>query len=71
MGLWEFCTIAVIFGIGLEVIRLAFRHREKLAEASGRQYAFSDRLVQIEQRLNNLETIIIERDKHKAFDAAL
>ncbi|HPO17076.1 MAG TPA: hypothetical protein PLI09_26815 [Candidatus Hydrogenedentes bacterium] len=71
MSFWTFCALAAVFGIGLEMYRATLRHKEKIVETTMQQSDLSERIARIEQRLNNLETIIIEHDKRKSFDAAL
>ncbi len=69
--IFVFVVVVLMLGFGLMLAWMEYRHKEKRAKATGQQDEFSERLSRIEQRMNNLETIIIERDRHKAFDAAL
>lgn len=58
MGFWTFCALATVLGIGLEVYRTRVHHKEKLTETTMQQGDLSERITRIEERLNNLETII-------------
>lgn len=71
MSIWEFGTIAMMWVFGFSILIALLRHKEKMAQTKVHESDVAEHFAQIEQRLTNLETLIIERDKHKAFDAAL
>ncbi len=71
MEFWTFVLICALGGMVLEAYRARLKHIENRAKTDEDTTGIIDRLNRIEQRLSNLETIVIERDRHREFDRAL
>jgi hypothetical protein len=71
MSFFEFIIAFTAIGgpliIGVYVVRRIFELREK---QSGFNKDWEGRFQRLEQRIANLETIVLEREKHKEFERA-
>lgn len=71
-GLWAFLAIVVLAGTVEKIIRHKITMRAQQNQNSGAQNAeILARLEKLERRMSNIETIVLESEKHKQFDRAL
>ena len=71
MDFWIFVAFCVAAGVISEMYRARLKAKVQMAETDNHVGGLEQQLRKIEERLNNLETIVIERDRHKEFDRAL
>ena len=77
-GLFAFLICAVMFGSIVKIVKYAIdaktAHRAQLLNQTGglkKQEEFDARLDRLEKRMANLETIILDREKHENFEREL
>lgn len=70
MGFWEFMVIAALLSFGIMIAKSAgkMRLREQELKYTYQNTASDERLEKLERRIENLETIIIEREKRAEFE---
>ena len=66
-----FLTVCGIAAIGSEMYKARLKAKAKATLADDELSALDARLAKMEERLSNLETLAIDRDKHAEFDRAL
>jgi cell division protein FtsL len=71
MGVFEMVAIVVVAGIIGEMYQARLKTQGKMEEQRGTVSEVSSRLAKIEQRLNNLEEIVLDREKNSRFEASL
>ena len=67
MGLWGFLTIIVTVGILSEMYQARLKARAGHADDLFQQ--ISERMARVEERMANIETIVLEKEKEKRFDS--
>lgn len=71
MGVFEMVAIIVVAGIIGEMYQARLKTKTQIDEQQGTMSEVSSRLGKIEQRLNNLEELVLEREKNAKFESAL
>lgn len=71
MNLWEFLVAVVAIEAFAKTIRALVLAKSQNRSSSEHNAAILERLDKLEKRMNNLETIVLEVEKHKQFDRAL
>lgn len=72
LDLWDFIIIIVLIGAISKTVRsFALISRGQGRSSRERDAAILERLDKLEKRMANLETIVLEAEKHKQFDQAL
>lgn len=71
MSFWTFCAFAVAVGVISEMYRARLKTKVKISQANQESEDIIGRLDRMEQRIANLETIVIDREKHREFDQSL
>jgi len=71
MNLWTMIVAVVALGVVSEMYRARLKVRSRMAQHGQEFETLQDRLDKLEQRMANLETIILEHEKDRAFDASL
>lgn len=71
MGLWEMIAIVAVAGIIAEAYQTRVKAQSRQAELKEEFSDLGSQLSRIEERLNNLETLVVEEERHKEFDRAL
>jgi hypothetical protein len=71
MGVFEMVAIIVVAGVIGEMYRARLKTQSLVDEQGGTLSEVSSRLAKIEKRLNNLEEIVLEREKDAKFEKSL
>ena len=71
MGLWEMIVAVVLISAIGDAVQQRYKSKERHAEMQSEHTGLSNRLKRIEDRLGNLETLVVESEKHNEFDKAL
>jgi hypothetical protein len=71
MDLWTMVVIVVAIGCTETVLVKWLKARAARNAAGNRTEEFEARLRQIEERMGNIETIVLEKERHREFDRAL
>ena len=69
--MWTFLTICGLAYIIAEVYEQRLKIRAKADLSRGQYDELVSRMAALEQRMANLETIVLEEEKKKAFERAL
>jgi predicted kinase len=67
MGMWSFLTIIVSIGILSEMYQARLKSRAGHADDLFQQ--ISERMARVEERMANIETIVLEKEREKRFDS--
>jgi hypothetical protein len=67
MGMWSFLTIIVSIGILSEMYQARLKARADHADELFQQ--ISERMARVEERMANIETIVLEKEKERRFDS--
>lgn len=72
MGLWTAVVIIVGISVACATISEIYRERIRRGSLSSKQEAhmdeISDRMARLEERMANLETIVLEHEKRSKYD---
>lgn len=71
MGLWEAIVLIVFIGVVSEMYRARLKSRSTTAEQADQLGELNARLARLEERMANVESIVLESEKKRAFDARL
>jgi hypothetical protein len=73
MGVFEFVIAIVAIGTCAKLLQQGIAARAAQAErlSSGQYQSLCERLDKVERRMANLETIVLESEKAKAFERSL
>ena len=71
MGLWEMVVLIVLISTSGDVFHRHYKTKERQSTMNNQFSGLGDQLNRIEERLGNLETLVVEEEKHKDFDRAL
>jgi len=71
MGMWDMIAIVVGLGVVSEMYSARLKAKTRWREQGEYVEGLADRLAKIERRLANLETLVVDREKHAAFEEAL
>lgn len=71
MGFWTAVISVVLISTIGGVLRERYKSKVRHTELEGEYLGLNDRLGRIEERLGNLETLVVEQEKHKDFEKAL
>lgn len=71
MDMWACIFGIVLVGSVVKVLRTAILAKTRAYDSNVQNRAVLERLDKLEKRMNNLETIVLEAEKHKQFDRAL
>lgn len=71
MGVFEMVAIIVVAGVIGEMYQARLKTQSKMEEQRGTVSEVSSRLDKIEKRLNNLEEIVLDREKNRKFESSL
>ncbi len=70
-GLWIFLTIVSVLGIWAGLTEKKMKLRFKLKTNEQQNDGVVARLEEFEKRLENIEAIVLEQEKHRSFDEEL
>ena len=71
MNLWTMIFGIVLVGVISEMYRARLKVSEKLAMALDRESELARTVEALEERMKNLETIVLEHEKLRDFDDSL
>ena len=71
MGVFEMVAIIVVAGVIGEMYKARLKTKTRMDEQGGTISEVSSRLAKIEQRLNNLEEIVLDRERNAKFERSL
>jgi Tfp pilus assembly protein PilN len=71
MNLWTMIFGIVLVGVISEMYRARLKTQEKIGKSREREDALSDDIAALEDRIKNLETIVLEHEKLRDFDQSL
>lgn len=71
MNLWAMIFGIVLVGVISEMYRARLKVSEKLALSRDRESELAKTVESLEERLKNLETIVLEHEKLRDFDQSL
>jgi hypothetical protein len=71
MDFWLVVIIVASLVTTSKVFQEWIRSRTGNAEYDEKIHRLSDRLAQIEERLGNVETLVVEKEKYEKFERAL
>jgi len=71
MGVFEMVVAIVLIGTVSDMYRARLKARSSRAEDRERLSQLAGRLEALEQRLINVESLVVEQEKHAEFDRAL
>ncbi len=68
MNLWTMVVIIVALGIAGEMYKYHVRFKAKSPQKDRHSELQSRRIARLEERVSNLETLVLEREKVRRFD---
>ncbi len=68
MNLWTMIVIVVALGIAGEMYKYHIRYKAKSPHKDRLSELQSQRIARLEERVINLETLVLEREKLRRFD---
>ncbi len=68
MGTYQLIFCVILFGYIYLMARLGIQYRQNSERLKKSQGTDDDRLARIESRLQNLETLVVERDRKAEYD---
>ena len=71
MNLWAMIFGIVFVGVISEMYSARLKTQVKLAKSRDREDALSEQVRTLEERVKNLETIVLEHEKLRDFDKSL
>lgn len=71
MNLWTMIFGIVLVGVISEMYRARLKVRGKLAVSQDRESELAQKVEALEERMKNLETIVLEHEKLRDFDRSL
>lgn len=71
MSLWTMIAIIVALGVISEMYRARLKAQTTWAQMKDQEENILSRLDRMEERLRNLETLVLENEKDRAFHDAL
>jgi len=71
MNLWGMIFGIVFVGVISEMYRARLKTQEKIARSRVREDALTEEVRTLEERIKNLETIVLEHEKLRDFDKSL
>lgn len=71
MGFWEVILVLGVLAIVSEMYRARLKTRERVKQQGTQMDTLDARLEKMEARIANLETLVLEGQKHQEFDRAL
>lgn len=69
-GLWVFLIVCVCVSAFVKIVRMRSASRQSGVSQSAVD-ELSTRIASLEKRMSNIETIVLDSEKHKAFERQL
>ncbi len=71
MNLWTMIAVVVALGVVSEIHRARLKAQTTWAQMKDQEENILSRLDRMEERLRNLETLVVDNEKDRAFQDAL
>ena len=71
MGFWEFLATVVAIEAFVRLVKMKHDNRRAYWANNDQNAALAERMEKLERRMANLETIVLESEKHREFERAL